>query len=54
MRITVLMSFKRNGELLGQPRITFQSRDGRYGPVQPAPAISAAALVSDTGNENTP
>ena len=27
MQITVLMSFKRNGELLGQPRITFQSRE---------------------------
>jgi len=27
MQITVLMSFKRNGELFGQPRITFQSRD---------------------------
>ena len=26
MQITVLMSFKRNGELFGQPRITFQSR----------------------------
>jgi hypothetical protein len=25
MQITVLMSFKRNGELLGQPRITFES-----------------------------
>jgi hypothetical protein len=27
MQITVLMSFKRNGELFEQPRITFQSRD---------------------------
>ena len=27
MQITVLMSFKRNGELFGQPRITFQSSD---------------------------
>jgi len=27
MQITVLMSFKRNGELFGQPRITFQSGD---------------------------
>src|SRR5215470_12843147 len=27
MQITVLMSFKRNGELFGQPMITFQSRD---------------------------
>jgi hypothetical protein len=27
MQITVLMNFKRNGELFGQPRITFQSRD---------------------------
>src|SRR5215510_13921286 len=27
MQITVLMSFKRNGELFGQPRITYQSRD---------------------------
>jgi hypothetical protein len=27
MQVTVLMSFKRNGELFGQPRITFQSRD---------------------------
>src|SRR5262245_22711171 len=27
MQITVLMSFKRNGEMFGQPRITFQSRD---------------------------
>jgi hypothetical protein len=27
MRITVLMSFKRNGELFGQPMITFQSRE---------------------------
>jgi hypothetical protein len=27
MEVTVLMSFKRNGELFGQPRITFQSRD---------------------------
>ena len=27
MEITVLMSFKRNGELFGQPRIVFQSRD---------------------------
>jgi hypothetical protein len=25
MQITVMMSFKRNGELLGQPRITFQT-----------------------------
>jgi len=25
MQITVLMSFKRNGEILGQPRITFES-----------------------------
>jgi hypothetical protein len=25
MQITVLMSFKRNGEVLGQPRITFES-----------------------------
>jgi hypothetical protein len=27
MQITVLMSFKRNGEMFGQPRITFQSSD---------------------------
>jgi hypothetical protein len=27
MEITVLMSFKRNGELFGQPRIVFQSRE---------------------------
>jgi hypothetical protein len=27
MQITVLMSFKRNGELFGQPRITFRSSD---------------------------
>jgi hypothetical protein len=27
MQITVLMSFKRNGERFGQPRIAFQSRD---------------------------
>jgi hypothetical protein len=27
MQITVLMSFKRNGDLFGQPRITFQSRE---------------------------
>ena len=27
MQITVLMSFKRNGEIFGQPRITFQSGD---------------------------
>src|SRR5262245_64241032 len=27
MQITVLMSFKRNGELFGEPRITFHSRD---------------------------
>src|SRR5262245_12090566 len=27
MQITVLMSFKRNGEMFGQPRIIFQSRD---------------------------
>jgi hypothetical protein len=27
MQITVMMSFKRNGELLGQPRITFESAD---------------------------
>ena len=27
MQITVLISFKRNGELFGQPRITFQSSD---------------------------
>src|SRR5437016_8750429 len=27
MQITVLMSFKRNGELFGQPRIAFQSRE---------------------------
>jgi hypothetical protein len=27
MQITVLMSFKRNGELFGEPRITFQSRE---------------------------
>jgi hypothetical protein len=27
LQITVLMSFKRNGELFGQPRITFQSRE---------------------------
>jgi hypothetical protein len=26
MQITVLMSFNRNGELFGQPRIAFQSR----------------------------
>src|SRR5262249_4286871 len=28
MQITVLMSFKRNGELFGEPRIVFQSREG--------------------------
>src|SRR5262247_241825 len=27
MQITVLMSFKHNGEMFGQPRITFQSSD---------------------------
>ena len=27
MQITVLMSFKRNGELFGEPRIIFQSRE---------------------------
>jgi len=27
MQVTVLMSFKRNGELFGQPRIVFQSRE---------------------------
>src|SRR5262245_64468800 len=27
MQITVLISFKRNGELFGEPRITFQSRE---------------------------
>lgn len=27
MQITVLVSFKRNGEILGHPRITFESRD---------------------------
>src|SRR5215467_7822413 len=27
MQITVLISFKRNGEMFGQPRIIFQSRD---------------------------
>jgi hypothetical protein len=27
MQITVLISFKRNGKLFGQPRITFQSGD---------------------------
>src|SRR5262249_43763008 len=27
IQITVLMSFKRNGELFGQPMITFQSRE---------------------------
>jgi len=27
MQITVQMSFRRNGELLGQPRITFESAD---------------------------
>jgi len=27
MQTTVLMSFKRNGELFGQPMITFQSRE---------------------------
>jgi hypothetical protein len=27
MQITVMMSFRRNGELLGQPRITFESSD---------------------------
>ena len=27
MQITVMMSFRRNGELLGQPRITFESAD---------------------------
>src|SRR5215475_11186624 len=27
MQITVLMSFKRNGEMFGQPRITFQSNE---------------------------
>jgi hypothetical protein len=27
MQITVRMSFKRNGELLGQPKITFESID---------------------------
>src|SRR5215475_10727669 len=31
MQITVLMSFKRNGELFGQPRITFQSSDASDG-----------------------
>ena len=29
MQITVLMSFKRNGELFEQPRIVFQSRERR-------------------------
>jgi hypothetical protein len=28
MQITVQMSFRRNGELLGQPRITFESAGG--------------------------
>jgi len=28
MQITVLMSFKRNGELFAEPRITFQSKEG--------------------------
>ena len=27
MQITVMMSFRRNGELFGQPRITFESAD---------------------------
>jgi len=27
MQITVMMKFKRNGELFGQPRITFHSSD---------------------------
>jgi hypothetical protein len=27
MQIAVLLSFKRNGELFGEPRITFQSRE---------------------------
>jgi hypothetical protein len=27
MEITVLLSFKRNGEMFGQPRIIFQSSD---------------------------
>jgi hypothetical protein len=27
MQITVMMSFRRNGEVLGQPRITFESAD---------------------------
>jgi hypothetical protein len=27
MQVTVLMSFKRNGELFGQPKIVFQSRE---------------------------
>jgi hypothetical protein len=27
MQITMLLSFKRNGEMFGQPRIIFQSRD---------------------------
>ena len=27
MQITVLMSFKRDGEMFGQPKIIFQSRD---------------------------
>jgi hypothetical protein len=27
MQITVMLSFKRNGELLGEPRITYETRD---------------------------
>src|SRR5262245_65584136 len=39
MQIAVLMSFKRNGEMYGQPRIIFQSRD----------ATEAEAQSYDTG-----
>ena len=41
-RITVLMSFKRNGELLGKPRVTFQSE----GPEDDQLAVREAAALA--------
>src|SRR5262245_47100894 len=43
MQITVLMSFKRNGEMFGQPRITFQLSDA-----SDAERASYQAAVAET------
>lgn len=41
-KITVLMSFKSSGELLGKPKVTFQS----HGPLQDEIAIREAAALA--------